>query len=240
MLLQSVIQSIYPMSCVACDAPVQSEHGLCAACWADTSFADGLICNSCGTVLPGEGTDDLVQCDDCLTIARPWSAGRTVLAYGGVGRRLVLALKHGDRTDLVPTLAGWMARPATALLMPDSLIVPVPLHWTRLVRRRYNQSALLAQALGKRVSREVCVDGLLRPKRTVPLDGHTRDARFGELSDAIIANPKQQDRLRGRPILLIDDVMTSGATLAAGSEALRKAGAGNVSILTLARVTKDT
>jgi predicted amidophosphoribosyltransferase len=240
MRLQSVIQAIYPPQCVACDALTEADYGLCAACWSQTAFIGGLVCDSCGTPLPGDDDGARVQCDDCITIARPWDQGRAVFAYSGVGRRLVLGLKHGDRTDLVPAVAQWMARKTAQMPLLDPVLVPVPLHWTRLVKRRYNQSALLALAVGKIVGQPVCVDALLRPKRTKLLDGHTRDARFATLADAIAANPKRSGQIAGRNALLVDDVMTSGATLAASAEALRAAGAANVSIVTLARVVKDT
>ncbi len=239
MRLQSVIRAIYPPQCVACDALTDADFGLCGACWSQTAFIGGLVCDSCGTPLPGEDDGALVQCDDCMTIARPWDQGRAVFAYSGVGRRLVLGLKHGDRTDLVPAVVRWMAQKTAQMPLLDPIIVPVPLHWTRLLRRRYNQSALLAQAVGKVLGQPVCVDALLRPKKTKPLDGHTRDARFAALADAITANTKRCDRIMGRNVLLVDDVMTSGATLAASTEALRAMGAANVSIVTLARVVKD-
>ena len=198
-----------------------------------------LVCDTCGTPLPGEDHGEIVQCDDCMTIARPWDKGRAVLVYKGVGRRLVLGLKHGDRTDLAPTAARWMAQKLVNWDEADTVIVPVPLHWVRLVRRRYNQSALLAQEVGKVMNRPVCVDALLRPKKTNALEGHSRDARFAELSGAIIPNCKRVDQIVGKSVILVDDVMTSGATLAASAEAARAAGATNVSIVTLARVVKD-
>ncbi len=240
MRLQSVIQAIYPPQCAACDALTDADFGLCGRCWSDTAFLNGLVCDTCGTPLPGEDDGDAVQCDDCLTIARPWDHGRAVFAYSGVGRRLVLALKHGDRTDLVPALARWVARKTAEMPLLDPVIVPIPLHWTRLLRRRYNQAAMLAHAVGKTLGHDVCIDALLRPKRTRPLDGHGRDARFATLADAIIANPKRVAQIAGRSVLLVDDVMTSGATLAAATEALRAGGAANVSIVTLARVVKDS
>ena len=240
MRLQSVIQAIYPPQCVACDALTDADFGLCGSCWSQTAFIGGLICDSCGTPLLGDDDGARVQCDDCMTIARPWDQGRAVFAYSGVGRRLVLGLKHGDRTDLVPAVGRWIAQKTTEMRLLDPVLVPVPLHWTRLLKRRYNQSALLALAVGKVLDQPVFVDALLRPKRTKPLDGHSRDARFAALSDAITANPKQRDQIVGRNVLLIDDVMTSGATLAASAEALRGAGVANVSIVTLARVVKDT
>lgn len=239
MRLQSVIRAIYPAQCVACDALTEADFGLCGPCWRDTRFIGGLVCDSCGAPLPGDDPGTPVQCDDCMTIARPWERGRAALVYTGVGRRLVLALKHGDRTDLAPPLARWMAQVARPLVQPDCVIVPVPLHWVRLARRRYNQAALLAHQLGRLLDKPVCPDALLRPKKTKPLEGHNRDARFAALGGAIIPNPKRRDNISGKPVLLVDDVMTSGATLAAAAGAISAAGAAHVSIVTLARVVKD-
>jgi predicted amidophosphoribosyltransferase len=237
--MQSVIRAIYPAQCVACDAQTESEYGLCGACWRETQFIGGVICDSCGTPLPGDDADELVQCDDCMKIARPWDHGRAALVYSGIGRRLVLGLKHGDRTDLARPAALWMARVTRPLLHEDTVLVPVPLHWMRRVKRRYNQAALLALALGRVLELPTCADALLRPKKTKPLEGHSRDARFAALSRAITANPKRAKAIAGKSVLLVDDVMTSGATLAAASEAALAAGAKNVSIVTLARVVKD-
>ncbi|WP_342069394.1 ComF family protein [Yoonia algicola] len=239
MRLQSVIRAIYPAQCVACDASTEDDFGLCAACWRETQFIGGLVCDKCGVPLPGEDHGETVQCDDCMTIARPWDRGRTVLAYSGVGRRLVLALKHGDRTELAIPAARWMAQKIQDWGGIDTVFVPVPLHWLRLVRRRYNQSALLAQELAKVMDTTVCVDALVRTKRTATLQGHSRDARFAELEDAIVPNPKCKHHIASKHVILVDDVMTSGATLAASAEAAKIAGARKVSIVTLARVVKD-
>ena len=240
MRLQSVIHAIYPPQCIVCDALTTDDHGLCGTCWADTVFLSGLVCDTCGVPLPGDEPEAGVQCDDCLTIARPWGQGRAVFAYSGVGRRLVLGLKHSDRTDLVPSVARWMVQRTREMPMLDPVLVPIPLHWTRLVKRRYNQSAMLAKAMGALMDRPVCGDALLRPKRTKYLDGHTREARFATLVDAIAPNTKRAADIAGRNVLLVDDVMTSGATLAASTEAVKMLGAANVSIVTLARVVKDT
>ncbi len=239
MRLQSVIRAIYPAQCVACDALTEDDFGLCGSCWRETQFIGGLVCDSCGTPLPGEDVGDIVQCDDCMRIARPWDRGRAVAAYSGVGRRLVLGLKHGDRTDLAAPAARWMAQKISNIVPVDSVLVPVPLHWLRLAQRRYNQSALLAREMARVLGWPVCVDALLRPTRTRPLEGHSRDARFAALSGAIVPNPKRQAQIAGKPVLLVDDVMTSGATLAASAEAAKAAGVTNVSIVTLARVVKD-
>jgi predicted amidophosphoribosyltransferase len=237
--MQSVVRAIYPPQCVACETQTEAEHGLCGPCWAEAEFIGGLVCDTCGAPQLGADHGERVQCDDCMLVARPWDQGRAVLVYKGIGRRLVLGLKHGDRLDLTWPAATWMAARVGSLLRDDSVIVPVPLHWSRLLKRRYNQAAILTQDLGKQVKRPVLVDGLVRVARTKPLDGHSRDARFAAITGTIRPHPKRGANLDGKSVLLVDDVMTSGATLAASTEAAREAGATNVSIVTLARVVKD-
>lgn len=239
MKMQSVIRAIYPAQCVACDAATEAEQGLCGDCWRDTWFIHGTCCDLCGTPLPGESDGEALQCDDCMVIARPWSKGRAALVYKDVGRRLALGLKHGDRLDLVPALSGWMAHAGRDLVTADSLLVPVPLHWSRLLKRRYNQAAYLAKGIAKATDAAVCPDALIRHKRTKPLDGHNRDARFAALQDAIAVNPRRADMIADRNVVIIDDVMTSGATFAACAESCLVAGAKSVCVLVLARVVKD-
>ncbi len=238
--LQTALHLIYPPRCTVCSAYVDSDFGLCGPCWRDTPFISGLVCDLCGVALPGQDTGTAEICDDCLKIARPWSRGRAALAYRDNGRKLVLALKHGDRHDVVRPAARWMAQAAQPILDQTALIAPVPLHWTRILKRRFNQAALLARGLAAETGQEVCPDLLTRPIRTRSLEGLGRDARFETLSNAIRLHPKRRHKIAGRPVLLMDDVMTTGATLAAATEACISSGAKEVCILTLARASKDT
>lgn len=237
--LQSAIRALYPPQCISCGALTESEFALCGSCWRETHFISGLVCNLCGAPLPGDDRGEDVLCDDCLHIARPWAAGRAALAYRDTGRRLVLALKHGDRTDLARPMGAWMARAAAPLLQEGMLVVPVPLHRWRLFRRRYNQAALLGRWLAQEAGLQHLPDALLRIRRTRPLDGHARDARFAALDGAIRAHPARAAQISGCRVLLVDDVMTSGATLAAATGALLAAGAEEVFVQVLARVGRD-
>lgn len=237
--IQMAVSLIYPPRCLGCGGLVDSDFGLCGSCWRETPFIGGTVCESCGVPLPGQADGFRLDCDDCMEHPRAWSQGRAALLYRDQARALVLALKHGDRGDIAKPAASWIMAVAKPLLENDPLIVPVPLHWTRLLRRRYNQSALLALQLAKQSKLQCCVDLLHRQKRTESLDGKTREQRFVALGDAVALNPRQKARMQERVILLVDDVMTSGATLTACTDACLCGGAAEVRVVTLARVTKQ-
>lgn len=236
--LQAGLHVLYPPQCISCAAQVTSDFGLCGDCWRETAFIAGLVCDRCGVPLPGGESDEVAVCDDCMSIARPWGHGRAALMYRDNGRSLVLALKHGDRMDLARPAAGWLFQAARPIIRPGMLVVPVPLHWIRLFKRKFNQAALLSKALAGLAGLEHCPDALVRRRTTGTQEGRTRDGRFANMVDAFRV-PKQRVTLVGdREILLVDDVMTSGATFAAATEALFAAGARSVDVVSLARVAK--
>jgi ComF family protein len=237
--MQALIAAVYPPQCITCNAMVATDFGLCSDCWRDTPFIAGLACCKCGTPLPGDPADTAAVCDDCLRIARPWSEGRAVALYRDNARRMVLALKHGDRMDLARPAGQWLARAARPLIRPGMVAVPIPLHWWRMLRRTYNQSALLSRGLAQATGLAHCPDALIRRRNTGTQEGRTRDDRFANLADAFRVHPRRRAQIAGRPVLLVDDVMTSGATFAAATEACLAAGASDVSVLSLARVAKD-
>jgi ComF family protein len=158
------------------------------------------------------------------------------LRYDDQARRLILPLKHGDRIELAQILAPMMVRAGAALLARTDLLVPVPLHRRRLFERKYNQAAVLAYAVGRLAGCPVLPDALARTRRTAPLDDKSPEERAREVAGSFMVRPSRVERIAGRSVLLVDDVMTSGATANACTAALLEAGALAVDVLVAARV----
>lgn len=178
--------------------------------------------------------EDELICGACMKDRPAFNRARAVFTYRDSGRTLVLKLKHADRTDAAAHLAGWMQRAGAELLRDIDCIVPVPLHWRRLWMRTYNQSALLANVLGRVAQKPVIADGLVRTRATPSQGGLDRAQRRRNVVGAFKAH--RADEVRGKSVLLIDDVMTTAATADACSRALLRAGARQVEVLLLARV----
>lgn len=236
--MQTLVQLVYPPRCLTCGGLVESDFGLCGACWRDTPFVSGLSCDLCGVPLPGQ-SDREEHCDECLQMPRPWAHGRAALIYRDRGRRLVLALKHGDRQDIARPAARWMARVARNVVRPETLIVPVPLHVRRHLKRRFNQAALLAEGMAAELGCDWAPDVLHRSNATPSLDGKSREERFSALDGQLTIRENRRSLVAARPVMIVDDVMTTGATLTAAAEACLAAGAEQVCVTVLARAAKD-
>lgn len=228
--------ALFPPVCAGCRAETGTPSTLCPDCWGGLHVLAGPGCRVCGVDIAGLGPGESFTCDQCLKNPPAWTEGRAALVYAATGRRLVLRLKHGDRLDTVPMLAGWMARAGAPLLEAADMVVPVPLHWTRTVRRRFNQSAELARHLTADRPARFRADILVRTRRTPSQEGRSREERRANLAGALAVRPRHRDALAGRRVLLIDDVMTTGATLDAGAGALLDAGAARADVLVLALV----
>jgi ComF family protein len=223
-----------PQLCPACREPVEGS-GLCAACWAQLSFIAPPFCERLGTPFafdPGAGLLSLEA------IANPpaYRRARAVARYDDVAGQLVHALKYGDRLDLAPMMGRWMATAGAELLAEADLIVPVPLHWRRQWARRFNQSAILAEIIGKRSRRRVAHSAVKRVKATPQQVGLDKSARAQNVQGAFRVPPTGKAHIAGGKLVLIDDVLTTGATIDACARALLRGGAAYVDVLVFARV----
>lgn len=233
---------VLPPRCLACGTEVGVAGALCPICWQGISFIAAPHCARCGLPFDydptGEGATNLV-CGACLARPPNFDRCRSVFAYDDASRALLLGFKHGDRTDCAPSFAQWLARAGAMLLAEgDVVIAPVPLHRWRLLKRRYNQSALLALELGRLTGRPVLPDLLIRRRATPSQGGLSAKGRVRNVEGAFALNPRWRDRVKDTRILLVDDVFTTGATVGECARALRRGGARAVDVLTLARVVR--
>ena len=233
--LHAAIDFALPPRCPACGAIVSGDGAFCEPCWSKLEFLSGPACAGCG--LPFDVDRGETLCGACLADPPPHDGVRAAVAYGDVARALVLKLKHGRRIGMARTIGRHLARAAQG--EADALLVPVPLHRWRIWRRGFNQSALLAQEIGRRTGLTVRADLLERRKATPMLGGLGRTARARALRGAFAVPSGKKSVLRGRTVMLVDDVYTSGATTAACARVLKRAGAARVIVLCWARVLND-
>lgn len=233
----AVRDGLLPPRCLSCGTVVGRDGVLCAGCWAEVSFLAPPLCVRCG--YPFElDFGEPVTCGRCLADPPAFDRARAVLAYDAASRSMLLDFKHGDRTDYAPSLAAWMARAGAELLADVDLIAPVPLHRRRLWSRRYNQAALLAHELGRRTGHRAVPDLLVR-RRDTPSQGRLSPAgRRRNVAGAFALRPGYRAMLAGKRVLLIDDVMTTGATAEACAKLLKRAGAASCDLLAVARVVR--
>ncbi len=234
---QFSLNLLFPSHCTKCNEPVDMQGSLCSDCWQEITFISSPCCVQCGYPFEYEVSPEMT-CASCLASPPPFAKGRSVLKYDEYSRDMVLSFKHADRTDQAPVFAKWMLRSASDLLESDVLITPVPLHNHRLIKRRYNQSALLANSLANLAQKKAAVDLLIRNRSTPSQGSKSYKGRFRNVQGAFSISPRWKEKIKGEHILLIDDVYTTGATVSACSECLLKYGAAEVCVLTLCRVVR--
>ena len=226
-----------PPTCPGCRAVVAEPQTLCLDCWSTLTFLGPPCCDGCGHPFD-YAVPERTLCGACARERPPFDRARAALLYDEKSRDLVLAFKHADRTETTRLFAKWMAHAGRDLLSTADVIVPVPLHWTRLFQRRYNQSVLLAHGLGGLAGKAVLPDGLLRTRNTPSQGRFGRLGRARNVRGAFKVKPRTALKLRDKRVLLVDDVYTTGATLRACAKALWRAGASSVDVLVLARVVR--
>lgn len=237
-----LIDLVYPPRCPICGDATADQGGLCAACWSELVIPGEPACTTCSRPFPSEMDESKgAQCAVCLARPPKHSGIYAGVIYNDASRKLILSFKHGRKIALARQLAELIAaklpEPNDEQSLP--ILVPVPLHRWRLWRRGYNQSALLAQELEKLRKGIALVDGLIRTKHTPMLGGMRRKQREKTLSGAIRLNFRRAAKLSGQHIILVDDVLTSGATSDACTRVLLKGGARSVSVACFARVMSE-
>jgi ComF family protein len=234
-LFRWLIDTVLPPNCLACDTPVEKDGQFCAGCFKSVNFVSDPFCRCCGVPLPyAEAGGPGRKCAACTLVPPAFTQARAALRYDDMAKRMILPLKYADHTEAVKGLALLMRRPGEPLLQAANVLVPVPLHVSRLRQRRFNQAALLAIELARLTGRPLGLDNLIRRRATAPLEGLDLAARRSELAGAIIMRPDAV--VRDKRVLLIDDVMTSGTTAHECARVLLAAGARRVDVLTAARV----
>ncbi len=226
---------LFPPVCAGCRRQVSEPGTLCGACWPKLRFLERPWCAVMGTPFAHDMGDNLLSAE-AIADPPPFARARAAVAYSGVARQMVQNLKYGDRTELAPWMARWMLRAGSELVAEAQMVVPVPLHWRRFLRRRFNQSAELARAVARLSALRFEPEALSRRKVTRQQVGLGARERQDNVRGAFHVPPEAAIRVAGRRVLLVDDVYTTGATVASASRALLRGGASAVDVLTFARV----
>ncbi|MFT8897142.1 MAG: ComF family protein [Acetobacter sp.] len=232
---------VLPPTCSSCGEEVDQPHSLCPACFVRMHPIGEPRCDQCGVPLPASthlGRD--ARCVSCELHPPPWSKARAAYVYDEGSRDLILSLKYADRTQNAIILARQMNRAGRDILERADWLIPVPVHWRRLLERKYNQAALLARAVSRLSSVPVFVDALQRPRATSRLASFSAEERAKEMRDAIRIKPRNAETIKGKHVVLVDDILTTGSTAAACTQALLSAGVESVCLLAAARTTPDT
>lgn len=227
---------LLPPRCPACREIVENNGRFCLQCWTGLTFVTDPVCSTCGAPFDidrGPGA----RCGACLETPPRFAAARAALVYSGSARTVLLGFKHGDRQHLVDIMAPQMIRVGRDWLASDTVLVPVPLHRGRLWKRGFNQAALLARTISRRTGSPTAVDALVRVKPTASSRGMGRRARADNVRGAF--RVARAEAVKGKEIIIIDDVLTTGATVEACARVLLRAGAARVRVLTWARVVRD-
>ena len=233
--LQKVLDFLLPPLCPVCHDRIETD-GVCPKCFSALEFIGTQKCSVCGkpldAIVPG-----MAVCGACIKNPPLFHQAEAVFKYNDTSKKLILPFKHGDHIELADLFVKWMWQNSSELIKRNELLMPVPLHWRRLFKRKYNQSALLAKKLAKKYDKVYDPLTLVRVKSTLSQGHLSPKERQKNIKNAFrVKDPK---KIKGKHILLIDDVFTTGATVDECAKVLLKAGAKSVDVLTIARVVKE-
>lgn len=235
--LQYASDLVLPPLCVGCSALVDRHSVVCPRCWSNLHLITPPICDRLGLPLPGSTGAGPFFSTDALVNPPAYERARAAGFYAGLLRRLIVRFKFEDRHEALPLFTSLMLTAGRDLLADADVIVPVPLHRLRLLHRRFNQSALLAKGLARRTGKPVETNLLLRVMRTRPQVGLRQGERRENVHRAFAIDLRKASRIAGQRVLLVDDVITTGATADACARALLRAGSAAVDVLAIAMVT---
>jgi ComF family protein len=238
LLVHALIDVLLPPQCGSCGKIIAVESTLCPSCWRDMPFIDDPVCERYGTPLPVDYGGPLLS---PRAIAEPpaFQKARAAARYAGPARDLIHKLKYNDRTEVYKLMATRMVHAGREILSNNPLLAPIPLHHTRLFSRRYNQATLLASEIARQTGHPLSRRLLIRTRRSIPQVGLSRAERAKNVTGIFKVHEAEQLAIKDRVIVLIDDVMTSGATAQSATQTLLKAGAKEVNVLTFALVTPE-
>lgn len=226
---------LFPDTCLSCGVPVAKQGVVCAACWSELHFIEKPYCEVLGAPFGLDFGPGMVSAE---AIANPpdFTRARSATIHTNIARRLVSQLKYGDRTDLARWMSDWMIRAGSELLAETEIIVPIPLHRSRYFMRRYNQSAELGRAIARKSGLPFLPQAMMRARATKKQVGLSRNQRQDNVRRAFHVRPENEILIAGKSVLVIDDVLTTGATANSACKALLNAGATNTNLLTFSQV----
>lgn len=233
-----LLDTLFPPRCLSCHEYVAADGNFCAECFQKLRMIEAPLCACCGTPFVIAAEEE-TRCPTCLDSPPEYDLARSALVYDAVSAPLVAALKFHDQWANLARYVRFMLRAGQPILAGADMVVPVPLHWRRLLRRRFNQSALLAYGVGNAAGVMCKPQMLQRIVYTKPQMKMTREERLKNVKHAFSVPEKMQEMLRSKIVVLVDDVVTTGATVNACARALKKAGAKEVRVLTLAKTVKE-
>ncbi len=242
---QTFLNEILPPVCPVTLEPVERQGMLASRAFQALDLIAPPCCRVCGrpfasqTLFDSEEIGEDLLCAECLNHPPPFDKARAALVYNDGSRRLILAFKHGDKTFLTKTLVPFMYQAGRQILDESDYLVPVPLHYFRLLHRRYNQSALLSTVLSRLCGKETLLDALIRLRHT-PMQGRrSAEQRRKNVRAAFALRPGAAEKINGKAVCLIDDVYTTGATVRECAKELKRMGASRVFVLTLSRTSRE-